>query len=113
MIIKKLRKMVREPKKFIADSKFIKKIKPCGFYLNNNPSIGFIIIANNEQEINDSVESVVLANKTSGLNSPYVIINSSEVINITDEIHSAASKVNTFYVKILEQGELLQKNFLK
>ncbi|SLK03425.1 CDP-glycerol glycerophosphotransferase, TagB/SpsB family [Enterobacter sp. NFR05] len=113
MIIKKLRKMVREPKKFIADSKFIKKIKPCGFCLNNNPSIGFIIIANNEQEINDSVESVVLANKTSGLNSPYVIINSSEVINITDEIHSAASKVNTFYVKILEQGELLHKNFLK
>ncbi|MDM2796130.1 MULTISPECIES: CDP-glycerol glycerophosphotransferase family protein [unclassified Citrobacter] len=113
MNIKKLKKLVRDPKKFLVDSKFFNKNMPYTFVSNDNPSIGFIIIANNDQYINDSVESLNIANKVSGLTSPYVIINSSENVNVTDKIHSAASKINTYYVKILEQGELIHKDFLK
>lgn len=111
--MKKIKKLVRDPKKFLADSKLLKNIYPNRAGVSKNPSLGFIIIGSNTQQVNESVDSLNIANNAITAPSPFVRIDVSDNTNLTEEIHLAATKLNTRYVKILAQGELLHKNFLK
>lgn len=114
MNIKKLKKLVKNPSQFFLDSKIAKKISRNENDLTNKPSLGFIVVGSDPSLIESTIFSIDTARKNySSAKFPYVIIGHENAESLNDEIKSAVVEINTDYVKIMYQGELLHTGFLK
>lgn len=114
MNVKKIKKLVKNPRRFFSDSKALQRIKIKKGKKSINSSLGFIVIGDNEEFINATLKSIYLANAPLlPVNCPFKTINITEPESFSVQIHNAAAHLATEYVKILYQGELVHKDFLK
>ncbi|MCD6971462.1 hypothetical protein LTU55_02845, partial [Escherichia coli] len=96
MKIKKIKKLLRDPKAFIRDSKYIKIM-----HKKNKNDIGFIVISENHELAIKSINSISAANKFASTSSPYVSIITHDIQLIAKSIKKAVSNIGSTYVKLL------------
>ncbi len=114
MNIKKIKKLVKNPSQFFRDSKIVKKIHNTTNFIASRPSLGFIVIGSHPTLKEDTILSINLAKKNYSKNLfPCTVIEHTDADSVIDEIRDAAIKINTDFIKIMHEGELLHVDFLK
>lgn len=115
MNIKKLKKLINNPKKFFADSKIFKtknekKIKSQSF-----KKLCFVVVGNDQEKINKTLLSIKNSEKKCPVsNHQITLLQINEDHNFEKtSIHDALSKFDDDdYVKIIHSGEEINEDFL-
>lgn len=114
MNIKKIKKLVKNPSQFFMDSKIVKKIHNTTKVISSRPTLGIIIIGSHSILKEDTILSIDLAKKSySKTLFPYTVIEHTGADSVINDIKDAAIKINTDYIKIIHEGELLHVDFFK
>lgn len=105
---KKLKKLFRDPKSFIFDSKILKRKKNHG----KKKTIGFIIIGENSPQLEVSIDS--LKNCINFNPNLIGLVDKSNDFaeDISSEINKQIKKINCDYIKIIFPGDTLASDFI-
>lgn len=117
MNIKKIRKLFKNPQKFITDSNYYQKI---GTYCQEKQivKLAFIILGNDQNLIKSTFESIELAQRNTRKNEGEIFIISEQYINTTqkftivNKIETAIDKINSTHIKIINQGDLVDTDYI-
>ena len=108
MKIKKIKKLFKNPKSFIADSRYFNFINSKK-KVDNKLEIGFIVISQNHDLSRYSIDSIIQANNAASKSFPYIVIHDYDEKCGTETIHTIVKKLDTPYIKILFDGEKMPR----
>ena len=111
MKIKKIKKLFKNPKSFIADSRYFNFINSKK-KVDNKLEIGFIVISQNHDLSRYSIDSIIQANNAASKSFPYIVIHDYDEKCGTETIHTIVKKLDTPYIKILFDGEKIHRDFI-
>lgn len=115
MNINKIRKLFRHPKQFLHDSTYFNKL----LIMKNKVTLGFIIIGDNEELVQltlNSLKAAANVAKSKSLNYKIINLATSETRtydNPHKTINQCIKELNSDFVKIIFEGEKVNNNFIK
>lgn len=115
MNIKKVRKLLRDPKGFFSDSVHYNKL----LNKKNNPTLGFIILGNESNLTKLTLDSLKKASNFMGKSTlRYKIVPFDDAIEIENKrnikrLSYYIKELNTDFIKIIAQGDRINSGFIK